>query len=46
MAEVDFTIVGTNHHNRQEFIEPKMEVKFFKESDNKYVKEAIEVEII
>lgn len=27
MAEIYFTIAGTNHHHGQDFIEPKMEVK-------------------
>lgn len=34
MAEICFTIAGTNHHHGQEFIEPKMEVKLVKEPDN------------
>ena len=30
MAEIYFTIAGTNHHHGQDFIEPKMEVKLVK----------------
>lgn len=45
MAEIYFTISGTNHHHGQEFIEPKMEVKLVKEPDNEYDKEAIKVEM-
>lgn len=45
MAEVYFTIAGTNHHHGQEFIEPKMEVKLVKEPDNEVDKEAIKVEM-
>lgn len=45
MAEIYFTIAGTNHHHGQDFIEPKMEVKLVKEPDNDYDKEAIMVEM-
>ena len=45
MAEIYFTIAGTNHHHGQEFIEPKMEVKLVKEPDNEVDKEAIKVEM-
>lgn len=45
MADIYFTIAGTNHHYGQEFIEPKMEVKLVKEPDNEYDKEAIKVEL-
>ena len=45
MAEVYFTIAGTNHHNGQDFIEPKMKVKLVKEPDNEVDKEAIKVEM-
>ena len=45
MAEIYFTIAGTNHHFGQEFIEPKMEVKLVKEPDNEVDKEAIKVEL-
>ena len=40
-----FTITGTNHHYGKEFVEPKMEVKLIKESDNAFDKEAIKVEM-
>ena len=40
MAEIYFTIAGTNHHHGQDFIEPKMEVKLVKEPDNEYDTEA------
>lgn len=43
MADIYFTIAGTNHHHGQDFIEPKMEVKLVKEPDNDYDKEAIKV---
>lgn len=45
MAEIYFTIAGTNHHYGQDFIEPKMEVKLVKELDNEVDKEAIKVEM-
>lgn len=45
MADIYFTIAGTNHHFGQEFFEPKMEVKLVKEPDNEYDKEAIKVEM-
>lgn len=45
MAEIYFTIAGTNHHHGQDFIEPKMEVKLVKEPDNEYDTEAIKVEM-
>ena len=45
MADIYFTIAGTNHHYGQDFIEPKMEVKLVKEPDNEYDKEAIKVEL-
>lgn len=45
MAEIYFTITGTNHHHGQEFLEPKMEVKLVKEPDNEVDKEAIKVEM-
>ncbi len=45
MADIYFTIAGTNHHHGQDFIEPKMEVKLVKEPDNDYDKEAIKVEM-
>lgn len=45
MADVYFTIAGTNHHHGQDFIEPKMEVKLVKEPDNDYDKDAIKVEM-
>ncbi len=45
MAEIYFTIAGTNHHYGQYFIESKMEVKLVKEPDNEDDKEAIKVEM-
>ena len=45
MAEIYFTIAGTNHHHGQDFLEPKMKVKLVKEPDNEYDKEAIKVEM-
>lgn len=45
MAEIYFTIAGTNHHFGQEFFEAKMKVKLVKEPDNEYDKEAIKVEL-
>ena len=45
MAEMYFTIAGTNHHHGQDFIEPKREVKLVKEPDNEYDTEAIKVEM-
>lgn len=41
MAEIYFTIAGTNHRYGQDFLEPKMKVKLVKEPDNEYDKEAI-----
>lgn len=46
MAEIYFTITGTNHHHGQDFLEPKMKVKLVKEPDNEYDKEAIKVEML
>ena len=40
-----FTIAGTNHHFRNEFMEPKMQVKLIKDPENEYDKEAIKVEM-
>ena len=40
MAEIYFTITGTNHHHGQDFLEPKMKVKLVKEPDNEYDKES------
>lgn len=40
MAEIYFTIAGTNHHHGQDFLEPKMKVKLVKEPDNEYDKES------
>lgn len=45
MADIYFTIAGTNHHHGQDFIEPKMEVNLVKEPDNDYDKEEIKVEM-
>ena len=45
MAEIYFTIAGTNHRYGQDFLEPKMKVKLVKEPDNEYDKEAIKVEM-
>ena len=45
MSEIYFTIAGTNHWHGQEFIEPKMQVKLFKEPDNEVDTEAIKVEM-
>ena len=45
MAEIYFTIAGTNHHHGQDSLEPKMKVKLVKEPDNEYDKEAIKVEM-
>lgn len=45
MADIYFTIAGTNHHHGQEFIEPKMEIKLVKEPDNEVDNEAIKVEL-
>ena len=45
MNKTYFTITGTHHYFGKEFIEPGMEVKLIKESDNEYDKEAIKVEL-
>jgi len=45
MADIYFTIAGTNYYHGQEFIEPKMEVKLVKEPDNEMDTEAIKVEM-
>lgn len=45
MADIYFTIAGTNYHHGQEFIEPKMKVKLVKEPDNEADAEAIKVEM-
>ncbi len=45
MAEIYFTITGTNHYHGQDFINPKMKVKLIKEPENEYDKEAIKVEM-
>lgn len=45
MADIYFTITGTNHYYGQDFLEPKMEVKLVKEFNNEVDKEAIKVEL-
>lgn len=45
MAEIYFTIAGTNYHHGHDFVEPKTEVQLVKEPDNEYDKEAIKVEM-
>ena len=40
-----FTITGTCYYHGQDFFEKDMLVKLVKETDNKYDKEAIEVEL-
>lgn len=45
MNKTYFTITGTHHYFGNEFIEPGMEVKFVKDPDNEYDKEAIKVEM-
>ena len=44
MGKVYFTITGTNHYYGNEFLEPGMSVRLYKEPDNEYDKEAIRVE--
>ena len=39
------TLTGTNHYYGSEFLEPGMKVKFKKEPDNEFDKEAIKVEL-
>ena len=41
MKKLYFTITGTQHHYGKEFIEPGMEVKLVKETDNEFCKEAM-----
>ena len=45
MADIYFTITGTNHHHGNEFLKPGMSVKLIKEPDNKVDREAIRVEM-
>ena len=41
MKKLYFPITGTQHHYGKEFIEPGMEVKLVKETDNEFCKEAM-----
>ena len=43
MANIYFTVSGTNHYHGQEFIEPGMKVMLEKEPENEYESEAIKV---
>ena len=43
MANIYFTVSGTNHYHGQEFIEPGMKVMLEKEPENEYDSEAIKV---
>ena len=45
MADIYFTIAGSEYYYGQDFIEPKMEVKLVKEPDNEVDREAIKVEM-
>ena len=43
MANIYFTVSGTNHYHGQEFIEPGIKVTLEKEPENEYDSEAIKV---
>ena len=45
MEEMYFTIAGCSHYYGTEFMEKGMKVKLFKEPDNEYDKEAIQIKI-
>lgn len=45
MKEMYFTIAGCNHYYGSDFMEKGMKVKLFKEPDNEYDNEAIQVKI-
>ena len=45
MKNIYFTITGTKYRYGQEFMEPGMKVKLFKEPENEYDDEAIRVEV-
>lgn len=45
MDKMFFTITGTNYYYGKDYFEPGMTVKLAKETDNKYDKEAIRVEM-
>ena len=45
MANIYFTVSGTNHYHGQEFVEPGMKVPLEKEPENEYDPEAIEVKM-
>ncbi|MDD1332016.1 HIRAN domain-containing protein [Lactobacillus delbrueckii subsp. lactis] len=44
MEDIFFTVTGCNHYFGTEAFKPRMKVTFYKESDNKYDREAIRVE--
>jgi len=45
MAEIYFTITGTEYRHGHEFIKPEMKVSLVKEPDNEFDKEAIKIEM-
>ena len=45
MADIYFTIAGSNHYHGTDFFEPDMKVELVKEPDNEVDKEAIKVEM-